>query len=225
VKQALLILALLLAADPAGAATLTIEASQDTTLIEDAAGAWANGSGPALFLGRTNQREGSIRRTLILFDLSAELPRNARIERVALRLAVTPSHPEPRLLRLHRLLADWGEGPSYASGGGGAPSGTGDATWIDRLFDEEAWTHPGGHFVARVSAESEVADAGSYLLEDDGLMHDVRLWAAAPDRNYGWILIGDEAEPGSSKSLGSREESDPTLRPLLEVTWSEPDTH
>jgi hypothetical protein len=138
---------------------------------------------------------------------------------------VTPSHPEPRLLRLHRLLADWGEGPSYASGGGGAPSGTGDATWIDRLFDEEAWTHPGGHFVARVSAESEVADAGSYLLEDDGLMHDVRLWAAAPDRNYGWILIGDEAEPGSSKSLGSREESDPTLRPLLEVTWSEPDTH
>ncbi|HXI04197.1 MAG TPA: DNRLRE domain-containing protein [Candidatus Saccharimonadales bacterium] len=220
-----LLVALLLVSPPAAAATVTVEASKDATLIESPDGSLANGSGPVFFVGRTNQPANSIRRALICFDLSAALPREAKIEHVALRFQMTPSNPAPRTIHLHRVLAEWGEGESAASGGGGATAGTGDVTWIHTFWNTAFWEHPGGQFVASASGSLLVGDAGPYTLDDEGgLTRDVRLWAASPGRNFGWILIADETAPQSVKSFASREDTDPAARPELQITYSLPGT-
>jgi hypothetical protein len=51
---------------------------------------------------------------------------------------------------------------------------------------------------------------------------DTRIWIATPQKNFGWILLEDETAPQSVKSFASREEPDPSLRPVLEVTYSLP---
>jgi hypothetical protein len=216
-------LLLLLAPALATAETVLIEAGRDATLIEEPDGALANGSGPAFFVGRNNQAQNSVRRGLIYFDLATALPRNARVESVRFTLYMWPSNPGLRTLRLHRLLSDWGEGASFASGGGGDVSTSGDATWIHTFYDDEFWLRPGGHFVRRASASRDVGASGFYTWEaTQKMLADVRLWLRAPRRNFGWILIGDETTPQNAKGFASREESDPSLRPVLEVTYHLP---
>ncbi|HEU5454219.1 MAG TPA: hypothetical protein VFU85_00905, partial [Nocardioides sp.] len=101
-----------------------------------------------------------------------------------------------------------------------APAVPGDVTWLYRFWDTDTWVRAGGRFVARVSAMQEVASSGFYTWTGaDQLAADVSLWAAAPDRNFGWVLIGDETTSQSVKSFASREEPDPALRPVLEITF------
>jgi hypothetical protein len=225
-NQLLTLLALLLMTSAAAAMeTVYIEADRDATLIEHPDGALANGSGPFFFAGRTSQGQNSTRRALLRFDVAAALPPQAIIESVSLTLFMNQSNPEMRRLRLHRVLADWSEGPSSASGGGGRPSEPGDATWIHTYYDFDFWTHGGGQFVGRDSTRLEVAGSAFYTWEStEHFVNDVRLWKAAPQRNFGWILIGDETEPTTAKRFASRENPDPALRPVLEVTYRLPGT-
>ena len=120
-------LLLLLAPALATANTVLIEAGRDATLIEEPNGALANGSGPLFFVGRTNRAQNSVRRGLVYFDVAAALPQDARVESARLTLYMSPSpNSASGRIGLHRLLADWGEGASSASGGGGdfsAPTG------------------------------------------------------------------------------------------------------
>jgi hypothetical protein len=213
-------LVLLLAPAVATAETILIDAGRDTTLIEEPDGALANGAGPVFFVGRTNQRETSVRRGLIYFDVVAALPKNARVESVRMTLYMSPSNSAPGQIGLHRLLAGWGEGASFASGGGGDFSARGDATWIHTFYDDRFWVKPGGHFVARTSVSRDVSASAFYTWESSQKMvSDVRLWLAAPRRNFGWILLGDESTPQNVKSFASREEPDSSLRPVLEVIY------
>lgn len=205
---------------PAAAETVFIEATRDATLIESADGGRANGSGPSFFAGRTSQDANARRRGLLYFDVAGALPEKARIESVSLRLYSVPGNPEPREIRLHLVLADWGEGASSSSGGGGALSESGDATWLHTFYDTGFWVHPGGQFVARASAQLEVGDSGYYVWEDaKRLVRDVRIWNAAPHRNFGWILIGDETTRTTAKKFASRENPDLSLRPVLEINY------
>ena len=214
---------LLLLGLPAGAGTVLVEAARDATLIENPDGAWANGSGPVFFAGRTSQTQNGIRRGLIYFNVAAELPRRARIESVTLRLFQSGGNTEMREIRLHRLLVTWGEGPSASSGGGGAPSDFGDATWLHAFYDHDFWVHSGGQFVGRASAGQDVGPSGFYTWEStEHLVQDVRQWAQAPKRNFGWILIGDETTRQNAKKFASRENPDPSIRPVLEVTYRLP---
>ena len=64
-------LVFLLCSLAAGEETVRIGAVRDATLIEDPDGALANGSGPFLFAGRTGQRQNSIRRGLLYFDVAS----------------------------------------------------------------------------------------------------------------------------------------------------------
>jgi hypothetical protein len=213
-------LALLLVPVVAAAETILIDAGRDATLIEEPDGALANGAGPVFFVGRTNQRENSVRRGVIYFDVAAALPKNAWVESVRMALYMAPSNSVPSQIGLHRLLAAWSEGDSYASGGGGDDSAPGDATWIHTFYDDEFWVKPGGHFVARASASMNVAAPALYTFEStQKMIADVRLWLGAPQRNFGWILLGDETMPQNVKSFASREEPDPSLRPVLEVLY------
>jgi hypothetical protein len=219
---AVFLLLTLLLGGPVSAETVIIEADRDATLIEDPDGELANGGGP-LFVGRTAQDENGVRRALLHFDVAAALPEQAIIEDVSLTLHMLPSHPEVRRLRLYRVLADWGEGPSFSGGGGGAQAEPGDATWLHTFYDYDFWVHSGGQFVGRSSATLEVGDSDFCTWEGGShLVQDVRLWNAAPHRNFGWILTGDETTYQSVKSFASREHADPVLRPALAVTYRLP---
>jgi hypothetical protein len=218
-----IVLLLVLAPALATAESVFIEAALDATLIEDPDGDLANGAGPVFFVGRTNQAQNSVRRSLIYFDVAAVLPRRARVESVRLTLYMSPSNSAPREIALHRVLAGWSEGDSFASGGSGDFSLPGDVTWIHTSYDDRFWVKPGGHFVPRASASREVAASDFYTWESTRKMvADVRMWLAAPHRNFGWILLGDETTPQNVKSFASREEPDPSLRPVLEVIYALP---
>jgi hypothetical protein len=212
-----------LVAAPLWADTVQLLPGRDATLIEDPDGALANGAGPFVFVGRTNQQSGSVRRALIFFDVAQALPAHAIVTRVSLRLYLAQSNPEPSTVALHRLLADWGEGPSSSAGGLGAPSEPGDATWLHTFYDQEFWAASGGQFAGRVSAR-QTADAAGFVTwaSTTHLVHDVTLWLASPSRNFGWILIGDETKRQTAKSFASRENSDASLRPELSVTYRLP---
>ncbi len=216
-------LLVLLLSTPVEAETVLVEAGRDATLIEDPDGALANGSGPSFFVGRTNQAEGGVRRGLLYFDVAAGLPEQAIVESVSLSLSVGSSNPGAVEIRLHRLLAGWGEGPSASAGGQGAPSEPGDVSWIHTFYEDTFWIHSGGQFIGRESASLVVDGAGPYALESTThLVQDVRLWLAAPQRNFGWILIGDETKRQTAQGFASREAPDPSLRPVLVVSYRLP---
>ena len=214
---------LLLGFSSASAETVVLEAVQDATLIEDPAGALANGSGVFFFIGRTGQPEGALRRAVVRFDVAAAVPQAAILDAVSLSLYMWPSNPEPHEIRLHRVQSAWEEGPSSSSGGAGSPSEPGDVTWRHTSYDTLLWVGPGGDFVARESSVLEVADAGAYTWPSTNqLLTDARLWLHVPKRNFGWLLVGDEVAARSVKSFVSREHSDITLRPTLTVTYHLP---
>jgi hypothetical protein len=208
---------------PVQAETALVRADRDTTLIEDPEGARSNGAGPVFFVGQTNQATGSLRRGLVRFDVASALPQGAVMESVMLHLTALRGNSGASLIRLSRVLADWGEGASSSTGGQGVLSEPGDATWIHTFYDTEIWKHPGGHFVADASATFVVDEPGEYLVTTSPkMLADVRLWATAPSRNFGWILIGDESRPQSVRPFASRESSDPVAVPVLEIVYRLP---
>ena len=205
------------------AGTVQVPVRADATLIEDPDGALANGSGPFLFLGRTSQQTGGIRRALAVFDVASALPAHAIVTGVTLRLYLAPSNPGPRRIDLHRVLAAWSEGPSSSAGGIGAPSQPGDVTWLHTLYDSDFWAISGSQFVGRSSARQTADESGFVTWTSTRhLVEDVTLWLRAPSRNFGWILIGDETQRQTAKSFASRENLDETLRPVLWVTYAVP---
>ncbi len=212
---------------PVGAATVEVAATRDTTLIEDPDGALGNGAGVTVFAGRTNAATYGVRRGLFYFDLGGALSMpgpvlSFEVEKVFVVLAnVTESNVAPREYRLHRLLADWGEGASSSGGGGGAPAAPRDATWLHTFHGEAFWMHSGAQFEGEPSARLVVGGAGTYRFEGEGLLRDVKLWIQDPSRNFGWILIGDETARQTVRAFASREASDPSFRPVLEIVYSE----
>jgi hypothetical protein len=212
----------------AAAGTVAVVADRDATLIEDPDGALASGAGPSVFAGRNNSADNGVRRALLRFDVSGALAGGGPIvvERVALVLTnLTESNTTPREYRLHRLLADWGEGVSSSTGGGGAPSEAGDATWLHVFHGQSYWMHNGGQFAGEPSARLVVAGPGTYRFESAQLTRDVARWSRKPERNFGWILIGDETGRQNVRAFGSRENPDPAVRPVLEITFGRSGGH
>ena len=199
---------------------VSIPATRDATLIEDSEGMLANGSGPALFAGRTGQEVGGIRRALIRFDVAAELPENALIDRVSLSLYLNKGNPEPTSISLHRVLSDWGEGASSSNGGGGAPAQDHDATWLHTFYDYDYWVQAGGHFIPHASSTQIVDETGPYTWSSTvSLANNVRLWLHAPQQNFGWLVLGDEDLPRTVMRFDSRDGSTP---PMLTVEYHLP---
>jgi hypothetical protein len=201
---------------------VTIGANKDNTLYESATGALSNGAGQHFFAGRTFQVSGSIRRGLIAFDIAGTIPSGATILSVTLTLSMSKSQPGTHTVSLHRVLADWGEGTSVAGGneGGGAPSSSGDATWIHRFFNTSSWATIGGDFSSTASASQSVSGIGMYTWGPTAAMvADVQGWLNTPSNNFGWLLKGNESSGGTAKRFDTRENGDPAARPLLTVTY------
>jgi len=213
-------------AGAASADSIKLYPDRDATLIEHPHGELANGAGPALFVGRTKQSSNGVRRALLHFDVGGMLPGNAIIKDVSLTLHLTKSNPRTVDISAHRVLDDWREGLSSSSGGGGAIAQSGDTTWLHTNFDVHYWKRIGGHFVARASATSVVGASDKYIWADSKkLLADVRLWLHAPQRNFGWLLKGDENTVQSVKRFDSRETSTPDNRPVLTIHYTRPGKH
>lgn len=243
-KPLLLILALLIAVgcsddggNPvdggSGPPNVTIQASQDNTLYEDTGGALSNGSGNFMFAGRTegfqpnNQDPPEVRRAVIKFDVAASgIPSGATIDSVFLRLEMSKTKSSGRVIRLHRLLADWGEGTSASilpNEGGGADAAPGDATWLHTFFPNSLWTSAGGDFVSTPSDSALVGGISSYTWGSSARMvADVQGWLDTPGNNFGWILIGDEVGTGTAKRFNTRENPSAATRPRLQIFYTEP---
>ena len=207
------------------AGEVNIPADRDATLIEDAGGDVANGSGPNLWVGRTNQTALGIRRGLLRFDVAAALPANAVIDGVVLRLYQNSGNSESGAISLHRVLDDWGEGKSSKTGGRGAPAEPDDATWLHTFYDQRRWTRAGGHFFPAASATEMVTDNNYHIWKNTGkLVDDVRLWLHEPQQNFGWLLRGDEDTRGSVKRFASREAPATEQRPVLTIDYHLPGT-
>lgn len=220
-------LGVLVAATTAAADTVTIVAAKDNTLIEDPEGSVSNGAGPGVFVGRTgNFDAGTVRRAVIAFDVAGAVPAGSLINSATLTMTVVMSAPGAGVqpIALHRLLADWGEGTSSFPGGVGAPATEDDATWIHTFFPDELWATPGGDFDATESASIDAGVSGPQVWGSTaGMVQDVQQWLDDPAGNFGWLLLGNEAELHTAKMLASREAADDTTWPMLTIEFTPPE--
>lgn len=202
------------------AGTTLHESVRDNTLYQSKSGHLSNGAGEWCFAGRTNQ--GFLRRGLLRFDLSA-IPANATVTGAVLTLHHNLGQPNTGTISLHRVLAGWGEGTSNPEGneGTGTDATPGDATWVHTFFDTSTWSATGGDAEDAASAATAVGpDFGPYAWSDAGMVADIQAWLDDPSSNHGWMLKADESiRVGSAKRFSTRENADPTQRPLLTVTW------
>jgi hypothetical protein len=218
----------LLVATQAAAGAASFPAARDATLIEATDGSVADGSGPHVRAGSTNQGPGGARRGLLAFDVESAIPPGARILSATLILHESGNNPVPVEVTLHRALQSWGEGSSAPAGGSGAIAAPGDATWFHRFHNpaapdsSPAWSAPGGDFAGPASAATTVVGQGFYSWTSTAMAEDVRFWLQFPASNAGWVLLGDESLGQSVKRFDSRNNADATVRPLLIVEFATP---
>ena len=208
-----------IASDLASAATISIMPSKDNTLYEfdPDDGDHSNGAGFHFFAGETAMSE--LRRGVLAFDIAGSIPHGSIITSVTLSMNMSRTISEtPRIVELHKLLADWGEGTSHAPGeeGDGAPATTNDATWRHRFFDTIFWAMQGGDFSATVSASQSVGPVGQYTWNSAQMVADVQSWVNNPASNFGWLVLGDESAAGTTKRFDTRESASP---PVLTIEY------
>lgn len=200
---------------------ITLHATKDNTLYEDANGALSNGKGDGFFVGRTGPTGGgAIRRGVLAFDLSA-IPPGATVISAQLELECTASGIVGSNVSFHRLLADWGEGGSVAppGGGGGAPAQPGDATWIHEFFPASPWSASGGDFAPVASGAMSVTGVGTFTVASAGMTADVQAWVSNSASNFGWCALGDETAQSTSKRFATHESLLVADQPELRVTY------
>ena len=224
----LFVLCILAFAPAAFADSVTLTPAADNTLFESTTGATSDGAGATMFVGRTNQVSNFRRRGLVRFDVAAAVPAGSTIQSVTLTLFNSQAaSPADQTIELHAVLASWGEGASNAgiSGGTGAPSQPGDATWKHRFFSGTLWTALGGDFAPAATATLPVGAEGSYTwATSPALVAAVQGWLDAPATNFGWLLLGNEAVAATTKRFDTRESADPATRPALTITYEAPAT-
>jgi hypothetical protein len=206
----------------ASANIINIMPSKDNTLYEydPADGDTSNALGLHFFAGKTAM--GELRRGVLAFNIAGSIPAGSTITGVTLsmnmsRTPLSVAYP----VELHKLLADWGEGTSMASGeeGDGAPATPNDATWRHRFFDTIFWTNEGGDFSATVSASQSVSVVGPYTWSSAQMVADVQSWLDNPAGNFGWLVLGDEKPTLTSKRFDTRESASP---PILTIEFTGP---
>jgi hypothetical protein len=201
-----------------------LAAAKDNTLYENAAGARSNGSGAHFFVGRT--QNGNPRRGLIQFDLAGSgIPTGSTILSAVLSLNMSRTRAGSETVALRRVVRDWGEGTSNASGneGGGASAANGDATWAHTFFPDQPWDSPGGDFLDTASAETAVASQARYEWgPSESMTADAQDWLDRPETDFGWLLLGNEGRNQTAKRFDSRQNAATANRPLLEIRYRAP---
>jgi hypothetical protein len=198
---------------------ININPIKDNTLYEyvPADGDRSNALGNHFFAGETAM--GELRRGVLAFDIAGSIPSGSTILGVTLSLNMSRTGLDtPRIVELHKLLTDWGEGTSVAPGeeGDGAPATTNDATWRHRFYDTTFWTTEGGDYSATVSASQSVGAVGVYTWSSSQMVADVQSWLDNPATNFGWLVLGDESDILTAKRFDTRESASP---PVLTIQF------
>jgi hypothetical protein len=220
ILPALLIAAMLGVPGLAIAQLANINPVKDNTLYQydPTEGDQSNALGNHFFAGETAMHE--LRRGVLAFDIAGNIPAGSTILGVTLSLNMSRTGLDTsRTVELHKLLADWGEGTSQASGdeGTGAPATPNDATWRHRFFDTIFWTTEGGDFSATVSASQSVGAVGMYMWSSPHMIGDVQSWLNNPATNFGWLVLGDESDILTAKRFDTRESAIP---PVLTIQYT-----
>ena len=209
------------AASLAAQTTVVVPCDRDNTLYESATGSLSNGRGQGLFVGYTGQP--ARRRALLHFDVAAFVPAGARIVSAVLRVNVSRSAVGSNFdATAHRVLRNWGEGTSNASGqeGSGAAATTNDATWLHTFFPSTFWSSPGGDFAAAASCTISLPPLGPTASPATaGMNADVQDWLDDPTHNFGWLLKRDELVSNIAFRLDSRDAPAGSIKPSLTVSY------
>jgi len=212
------------------AATTTINPVNDTTIYQGVDPVTGEnfelnscGGGVDMYSGVTN--DGLLRRALLKFDIAGSIPDGSTINSVTLTVDVNRSGDnQDAPMALSPLTRAWGEGVQNCSpirgGGVGAPAASGDATWLDAMFQQVFWTSPGGDFPNQ-SASALIPTRGDGIWSSAGMVADVQGWLDAPANNNGWIIVGDEGRSSTTRRFNSREGGAP---PALSVDFTPPGT-
>ena len=153
------------------------------------------------------------------------MPLGATITGARLQMRMSRTRGGNVTVTLHRVLAEWGEGASDASGaeGRGVPAQTGDATWRHRFSDTQLWDSPGGDFEAPSSGGALIGGTGSDTwTSTEAMVADVQSWLDDPDANFGWLLKGNESGIQTAKRFDSRENGNAGNRPQLTIDFTAP---
>ena len=202
--------------------SVSIDPSKDNT-VYSASTTNSNALGENFAVGKSNS--GNTHRSLMAFNISANIPTGSVINAASLSLSVSASSPSAGIqpVYLHKLISDWGEGTSFtASTGIGAPATTNDVTWIHRFYPATNWTNAGGDFVALASAVTNVNSPAFYNWSSAGMVSDIQDWLNTPANNYGWLIKGAETANSQSKRVDSRENTTTANRPVLTVNYTTP---
>ncbi|MDA1106152.1 MAG: DNRLRE domain-containing protein [Planctomycetota bacterium] len=201
--------------------TITLSSVKDATMIQDPTGEWALGAAYNFYAGRVGENAGgTFRRGLIQCDCSS-IPAGSVITIVQLKLNMSNTQPGTFTVGIHKSTMDWGEGTSFAFGGGGAPATENDATWNYRFYPDVPWPTPGGSFVATASATKSIGAVGWYTFGSTyQLVSDVQDWVDHPETNMGWTVKGNETTLQSVKRFDAREAG--ATQPQLIVTFTPP---
>lgn len=201
--------------------TITLSAEKDNTLYEDPTGSLSNGIGNQMTIGRTST--GEICRGLMAFDIAGNLPTGAVITKAEIQVEVGSASPGARMISLHKLSQNWGEGTSDANANplSGAQATSNDATWMDTFNGSGTWNSPGGDYHSESSTSQSINTNGRYAFpSSDALVADVQGWLDDPSTNYGWAIVGDETVSSTTKLISTREATVSRNRPSLSITYS-----
>ena len=175
----------------------------------------SNGAGEYIFAGRTNK--GVIKRALIMFDLDSKVPDGVTVDSATMVLIPTKVKPGSTTLTVSLVTSEWGEGASKADDGDGkgAPAESNDATWTFTKFDKDRWIKTGGDYAIQPSVVTEVNLGEDPMFSSEVITLNVYFWLNNPEKNYGWILIGDETKNATSVKFGSKDNNS-----IFEINFS-----
>jgi hypothetical protein len=195
---------------------LEITSSLDNTIFKDTE--LSNGKGQHIFTGTSNK--DVIRRALVQFDLR-DLPAGVTIDSAFLILKPVKVKPASTVVSVYRVNTAWGEGDSEAQDGDGkgAPATAGDATWRYAKFPNILWIKEGGDYELQPSVSDTVKLGSDAVFGSINLALDVNFWLQDTSKNFGWVLVGDEFNLGTSVKFGSRENDDENLWPVLKLYY------
>jgi hypothetical protein len=223
------------AAACASANVVTVGSSQDTTIYANNVN---NSAGGAVVMFAGTDGNGSVKRALVKFDIASSVPAGSTITAVQLTLYLGQVAGNvttgTATIGLHRLTASWGEGTNGANtlisaDGQGFAAHNGDTTWANRFFSSTSptpWTTAGGDFISAISAQTTVGattNNGYIWLSTPALIADVQTWLDNPSTNSGWLLQNnDEVGLKTFRAFYTREETNSSLLPQLQVTFTPP---
>lgn len=157
------------------------------------------------------------------FDIAGNIPAGAVVTSVSLVMNLETGGSAADDHDLHVVTTDWGEGTSSGSGNGDVAVAP-DATWSDAMIGTSTWTSAGGDYNLTSSITMSLDDTpGNHTFTSATMATDVQSWLDTPGNNFGWILIGNEANPCASRRFGSKDQG---IAPQLVInyTCSDPPT-